>query len=136
MVVAGLKSIAERKKEAQKILDWGFKQFKPVTAYTANERVGRARVWGGESNWVGLVTRQDVRLALSSNELKTATIDLLYRGPLMAPVKAGEPAGRVRFSVAGNTIAEFPLETAEPVAAVESMWDKALDSILILIFGG
>jgi serine-type D-Ala-D-Ala carboxypeptidase (penicillin-binding protein 5/6) len=136
MVIAGLKSIAERKKEAQRILDWGFKQFKPVTAYTANEQVGRARVWGGERNWVGLVTRQDVRLALSSNELKLATIDLLYRGPLMAPVKAGEPAGRLRFSVSGNTIAEFPLETAQPVGAVESMWEKASDSILILIFGG
>jgi D-alanyl-D-alanine carboxypeptidase (penicillin-binding protein 5/6) len=136
MVISGLKSTTERKREAQRILDWGFRQFKPVMAYTANERVGRARVWGGEKNWVNLITRQDVRLALSSAELKTATIDLLYRGPLMAPVKAGEPAGRVRFSVSGNVIAEFPLETAESVAAVESMWEKALDSILILIFGG
>ena len=136
MVIAGLKTIAERKREAQKILDWGFRQFRPVTAYTANEQVGRARVWGGESRWVGLVTKQDVRLALSAAELKTATVDLLYRGPLMAPVKAGEPVGRVRFSIYGNTLAEFPLETAEPVAPAESMWDKAFDSILILIFGG
>jgi D-alanyl-D-alanine carboxypeptidase (penicillin-binding protein 5/6) len=136
MVISGLRTAADRKREAQRILDWGFRQFKPVTAYTANEQVGRARVWGGASNWVGLVTRQDIRLALSSTELKTADIDLLYRGPLMAPVKAGEEVGRVRFSVSGNAIAEFPLETAAPVDAVDSMWDKAFDSILMLVFGG
>ena len=30
MVIAGLTSLNERKQEAQKMLDWGFRQFKPV----------------------------------------------------------------------------------------------------------
>ena len=128
MVIAGLKTLAERKKEAQRILDWGFRQFKPVTAYAANDQVG-ARACLGRRAQLGRPRDAPGRaVALSSAELQDRQrIDLLYRGPLMAPVKAGEQAGRVRFSVSGNTIAEFPLETAAPVGAVESMWDKALD---------
>src|SRR5438093_1163970 len=50
MVIAGMQSIAERKREAQKLLDYGFRQFKPITAYAAKERVASARVWGGEQS--------------------------------------------------------------------------------------
>ncbi len=33
IVVAGLKSAGERREEAQKLLDWGFRQFKPYIAF-------------------------------------------------------------------------------------------------------
>jgi hypothetical protein len=54
----------------------------------------------------------------------------------MAPVKAGEKVGTVRFLVNGNAIAEVPVETAGAVAADPSMWSKALDSVMIMMFGG
>ena len=46
MVIAGLKSINERKQEAQNLLDWGFRQFRPVDVFAKGDRVGSARVWG------------------------------------------------------------------------------------------
>ena len=47
MVIAGLKSINERKQEAQTLLDWGFRQFRAIDVYAKGDRVGKARVWGG-----------------------------------------------------------------------------------------
>jgi D-alanyl-D-alanine carboxypeptidase (penicillin-binding protein 5/6) len=56
MVIAGLASLNERKQEAQKLLDWGFSQFRTVEVYAAGDTVSRARIWGGAENWIGLVT--------------------------------------------------------------------------------
>lgn len=136
IVVGGASSIDERRKEAQKILDWGFRQFRPIEVYGANDRVGRARVWGGDSHWVDLVTPQSIRVLLSPSEQQKVTVDLHYTGPLMAPVKAGEKAGIIQFNLEGRTVAEFPVETAKEVASVSSMWIKAWDSLVYMAFGG
>jgi len=135
MVIAGLKSANERKQEAQKLLDWGFHQFRTLNAYATNDKVGQARVWGGEQRWVDLVTKQDVRVLLSAKEQDAIQVDLRYNGPLLAPVEQGMKVGTVRFVVNGAVVSETPVETASSVAAVDSMWSKAFDSLLFLAFG-
>ena len=136
LVVAGLSSIAQRKEEAQKLLDWGFRQFKTVDVYAAGDVVSKARVWGGTSRWVDLVIKQDLRLALSAKEQENVEVKLTYAGPLIAPVKAGAPIGTVRFLMDGKAIADVQVETASDVAAVDSIWSRAMDSLLILALGG
>lgn len=136
LVVSGATSIDERRKESQKILDWGFRQFRPIEVYGANDRVGRARVWGGDARWVDLVTPKAIRVLLSPTEQQKVTVDLHYTGPLMAPVKAGDKAGIIQFNLEGRTVAEFPVETAREVTAVSSMWLKAWDSLVYMAFGG
>lgn len=136
LVVAGLTSIKERREEAEKLLDWGFRQFKTIDVYTAGDVVSKARVWGGASRWVNLVIKQDLRLALSAKEQESIEVKLSYAGPLMAPVKAGDLLGTVRFMVDGKTIAEVPVETANAVDAVDSIWSRAMDSLMIMALGG
>lgn len=136
LVVNGSSSIDERRKESQKILDWGFKQFRPIEVYNANDRVGRARVWGGDSRWVDLITPQEIRINLSPTEQQKVTVDLHYSGPLLAPVKAGTKAGTIQFNLDGRTVAEFPIETSNEIASVSSMWLKAWDSLIFMAFGG
>ncbi|MGB8315082.1 MAG: D-alanyl-D-alanine carboxypeptidase family protein [Aestuariivirga sp.] len=136
LVVAGLTSIKERKEEAQKLLDWGFRQFKTIDVYTAGDVVSKARVWGGSSRWVDLVIKQDLRLALSPKEQEHVEVKLSYAGPLIAPVKAGERLGTVSFMMDGKAIAEIPVETANAVDATDSIWSRALDSLMIMALGG
>jgi D-alanyl-D-alanine carboxypeptidase (penicillin-binding protein 5/6) len=136
MVVAGLKSIDERRLEAQKMLDWGFSQFRSFGVYARNDRVGTARVWGGETRSVELLAGQDMTVALSPPEQKIVTVSMSYKGPLMAPVKAGDEVGTVRVMVNGVAIAEAPVITGGDVAPVTSMWSKALDSVMMMVFGG
>lgn len=136
LVVAGLTSIKERREEAEKLLDWGFRQFKTIDVYSAGDVVSKARVWGGASRWVNLVIKQDLRLALSAKEQESIEVKLSYAGPLMAPVMAGDPLGTVRFMIDGKTIAEVPVETASAVDAVDSIWSRAMDSLMIMALGG
>jgi serine-type D-Ala-D-Ala carboxypeptidase (penicillin-binding protein 5/6) len=136
MVVAGLKTANDRKAEAQKLLDWGFRQFKTIDVFEKDEKVADARVWGGTSNWVELTTGQAFQVALTPKEQKDVELKLSYTGPLMAPVKAGTEVGKARVIVGGKTVAEVPVLTAADVPAVDSMVEKALDSLSIMVFGG
>ncbi len=136
LVVAGLKSAAERKQEAQKLLDWGFRQFKAIDVYAAGDVVSRARVWGGVARSVSLIAPAQVRVALSAAEQARVEVKLVYQGPLIAPVKAGTQLGEVRFVLDGVVLTSAPLQAANDVEPTPSMWSKALDSILILALGG
>jgi serine-type D-Ala-D-Ala carboxypeptidase (penicillin-binding protein 5/6) len=136
MVVAGLTSIEERKNEAVKLLDWGFRQFKPFVVYEADDVVGTARVWGGESRSVNLLIPDDFKVALSPKEQETVEVKLEYNGPLLAPVKAGSEIGKVRIVVAGRVLAEQPVRAQSDIAPITSMWRKAADSLMMMVFGG
>lgn len=135
MVIAGLKSLNERREEAQSLLDWGFRQFRSVDVYARGDRIGKARVWGGISRSVDLVAMTDVRVSLSTEEQQTAEVKLAYSGPLIAPVEAGRQVGSVRLVVDGFTVADVPVATASAVAEETSMWSRAVDSLVIMIFG-
>ena len=136
MVVVGLPSINDRKAEAQKLLDWGFGQFKVIDLYGQGEIVSRARVWGGSEHWVNLVVHDALNVALSPAEQEKAEVKMTYSGPLLAPVKAGQAVGTVRILIDGKPVSDAPLEAAEDISAVDSMWKKAWDSVLIMAFGG
>jgi len=136
LVIAGLPTMNDRKAEAQKLMDWGFGQFKVIDVYGQGEIVSRARVWGGAEHWVNLVVRDAMKVALSQAEQDRVEMKMSYSGPLMAPVKAGTAVGTVRILVDGKPVADAPLEVAEDVPAVDSMWKKAWDSVLIMAFGG
>jgi serine-type D-Ala-D-Ala carboxypeptidase (penicillin-binding protein 5/6) len=136
LVVAGLPSINDRKAEAQKLMDWGFGQFKVIDVYGQGEIVSRARVWGGSERWANLVVHDAMKVALSPAEQDRAEVKMSYSGPLMAPVKAGQAVGTVRILIDGKPVADAPLEVAEDIATVDNMWKKAWDSVLIMAFGG
>jgi D-alanyl-D-alanine carboxypeptidase (penicillin-binding protein 5/6) len=135
MVATGFKSIKDRKEESQKLLDWGFRQFRSVDLYDKGDKVGWARVWGGTRRSVELQLSDDMRVSLSAQEQAIAEVKLAYKGPIMAPVEAGTRVGSVRFLVDGLTVADVPVETAQAVGSEPSMWSRALDSLFIMAFG-
>jgi serine-type D-Ala-D-Ala carboxypeptidase (penicillin-binding protein 5/6) len=85
---------------------------------------------------VDLVTKESFSVALTKEERKTAEVKLSYTGPLLAPVKAGDTVGIVKVFIEGRAVAELPVMTAASVEPIESMWQKAMDSAMIMVFGG
>ncbi len=136
IVVAGLDSVERRKAEAQKLLDYGFSQFRSINVFDAGDVITKVRVWGGDQRWVDLVVPDVFRVSLAPFEQAKAELRMNYKGPLMAPVKAGENVGTLKVYVDGKAVAESPLQTAADVSATPSMWKKAADSTLIMLFGG
>ncbi|MEM7635972.1 MAG: D-alanyl-D-alanine carboxypeptidase family protein [Pseudomonadota bacterium] len=136
VVVGGMKSRRERAQEAERLLDFGFRKFRAVRLFSAGDTVGQARVWGGEEPSVKLVTKKDILTLLSEEEQATAEVQLVYSGPLKAPIKGGTAIGVVRILSDGKLVYKAPVHTKNSVPATDSMWKKALDSALFMALGG
>ncbi len=136
VVVNGAKSKTERSREAKKLLDWGFRQFRRTHLFDPGETVGRARVWGGTRSWVALTTQQPVAALLADDERDGAGAELVYTGPLRAPVRQGVHVGKIRLTVDGRIVAQVPVYTKSNVPASGELWRKAWDSLSFLAFGG
>jgi len=132
----GFKSIGARREETIKLIEWGFRQFQSHRIYASGDTIGKARVWGGERQWVKLVADQEVKLMLSADEQQEVRGEVVYTGPLKAPVRKGEQVGSLRFMVKGNKVAEVPLLTGDPVEENENMWWRAFDTLVFMIMGG
>lgn len=136
VVVGGTASKRERAQEAERLLDFGFRKFRPVRLFSAGDTVGQARVWGGEEPSVKLFTKQDILTLLSDEEQATAEVQLVYSGPLKAPIKAGTLIGFVRILTDGKLVYKAPVHTKNSIPVTDSMWKKALDSALFMALGG
>ncbi len=135
-VLNGMKSKKERAAETRKLLDWGFRQFRPVVLYGPGETVGYARVWGGVQDTVPLMAKDTSRARLSEEERRAADAEIVYSGPLRAPVRRGDAVAKLRIRLDGRTIAYFPLYAAKSVDPTDNMWAKAFGTLKFWIFGG
>jgi serine-type D-Ala-D-Ala carboxypeptidase (penicillin-binding protein 5/6) len=111
VVVAGLKTAAERGEEARKLLEWGFHSFEPRLLFQPGDIVGTASVYGGASSEVPLTCDGPIKVFLARGGQERLTAKIVYRGPLAAPVAAGAEVATLRVW-RGDTLAlEAPLRT-------------------------
>ncbi|MGL4280947.1 MAG: D-alanyl-D-alanine carboxypeptidase family protein [Albidovulum sp.] len=84
--ITGLPTDAARAEEAERIVSWAFRQFSEKTVAKAGVRVAEAEVHLGDAETVGLVPAEDVRLLVPALVQGNVTAEVVYNGPLVAPV--------------------------------------------------
>lgn len=131
-VVNGLSTAEERRDEARKLLEWGFKSFQEFRLYDPGEIVGQARVYGGNQFYVSLTGKDGVSVMLprfpANQKLKA---EIVYTGPLKPPVRRGDEVARLRVTSSTNAVNEVPLVAAEDVKPA-GVWRRGLDSLAYL----
>jgi D-alanyl-D-alanine carboxypeptidase (penicillin-binding protein 5/6) len=131
-VVSGLPTAEERRDDARRLLEWGFKGFAEAKLFDAGEVVGHARVWGGQRMFVPLTGKGDVMVwlpRLPANPKLRANI--VYKWPLKGPLAKGEQVAMLRVTSASDAMSEVPLYVAEDVAPAGTL-RRGLDSLLCL----
>lgn len=109
LVVNGLKSVRERSDEAERLLEWGFREFEHVNLARQGMPVETAEVWLGDSPKVPLVSDRDISLSVRRTARKDMTVTVEYTGPIPAPIVAGQPIAMLRVSVPDMEDRSFPL---------------------------
>jgi serine-type D-Ala-D-Ala carboxypeptidase (penicillin-binding protein 5/6) len=127
LALYGAKSAKERVDEAVRILQWGFRTFEPKTLFSSGEVVGFARVYGGSEGSVPLVAETAVKLLVPREADERLTGQIVYTGPLVAPVTAGKDVAQLRIFRGGNMVLEMPLRTAADVET-GSLSRRAMDA--------
>jgi D-alanyl-D-alanine carboxypeptidase (penicillin-binding protein 5/6) len=87
--ITGLPSEQARAEEAERIVGWAFRQFSEKTIAKTGTRVAEAKVHLGDADTVGLVPAEDVRLLVPALVQDKVTAEVVYNGPLIAPVTKG-----------------------------------------------
>jgi D-alanyl-D-alanine carboxypeptidase (penicillin-binding protein 5/6) len=116
LVINGLKTATERAEEARKLFTWGFRSFDSRVVYEAGDVVGSAQVYGGARNEVPLVAAERVTLFTPRGDSAKVIARIFYRGPLVAPVAADLPIGRLEISRGDMLVVDAPLKTQSAIA--------------------
>ena len=134
VVVNGLEDSDDRATEAKKMLEWGFRNFETRTLFAADQTLGYARVFGGATRSVKLMSPQPVKVMVAKQGGDKLIARVVYNGPVRAPVAAGQKVGVVRVWRGPNVAMESPVYAAESVA-VGSTMRRAMDGAQELVTG-
>jgi D-alanyl-D-alanine carboxypeptidase (penicillin-binding protein 5/6) len=114
-VVSGLSSSQARAEESESIINWAFRQFSESTLVKAGTDVAEADVWMGEVDKVGLVTASDVTMLLPVLGDGKVNAQVIYTGPLQAPIAAGDRVAELVITPDGMPETTVPLVAASDV---------------------
>ncbi|MHA1517138.1 MAG: D-alanyl-D-alanine carboxypeptidase family protein [Alphaproteobacteria bacterium] len=135
LVVTGLENKKNRESESRRMLEWGFKSFKPFRLFNEGQKVSDALVWGGEKHYVPLVGGGDIDLLLPASATGAVSAEIIYNGPIKAPIRKGDQIATLRVNAAELTATnEIPLYAGENIAS-SNFAMRGIDSLLVLAFG-
>jgi D-alanyl-D-alanine carboxypeptidase (penicillin-binding protein 5/6) len=134
VVINGLEDPEDRASEAKKMLEWGFRNFETRTLIAADQPVGYARVFGGDSRSVKLASHDPIKVMVQKNSNDKLIARVVYNGPVRAPIQAGQQVGVVKVWRGANIAVETPVFAAEPVALGSTM-RRAIDGAQELVIG-
>lgn len=125
--IYGAKTARERADEARKLMQWGFRTFETRKVFAAGDTVGSARVYGGESRIVPLVTAADISVLVPRDGGERLVAKVAYRGPLAAPVSTDGQIANLQLYRGTTQILSAPLQAGRAVG-VGSLPQRALDA--------
>lgn len=131
-VVMGLETENQRRDEAAKLFEWGFKSFGTVRVFDDGEVVGHARVWGGSTMYVPLAGKGEITLSLPkfpANQRLSA--EIVYKAPLKPPVKKGDNVATLRITSSSSAQTEVPLFATEDVEKA-GIVRQGIDSLVLM----
>jgi D-alanyl-D-alanine carboxypeptidase (penicillin-binding protein 5/6) len=134
VVVNGLDDPDDRLSEAKKLLEWGFRNFEARTLFAAQQPVGYAKVFGGDSRSVKLASPDPIKVMVQKNGGDKLIARIVYSGPVRAPIEPGQRVGVVKVWRGANVAVEAPVYAAEAVGTGSTV-RRAIDGASELMIG-
>ncbi|MEM7122647.1 MAG: D-alanyl-D-alanine carboxypeptidase family protein [Pseudomonadota bacterium] len=134
LVINGVESSAERAREAERLIEWGFREFDAYALLEAGETVTDAEVWLGDENTVPLVIEEDLVITMSREARREMTAKAVFEGPIPAPIVAGSPIATLVLEAPNMETIEVPLIAGADVGEL-SMFSRLGAAISYLVFG-
>lgn len=130
-VVMGTSSEEARAQETQKLLNYGFRFYQTHRLFGAGEPLRKVRVWKGDVEQLELGLEQDLHVTIPRGDYDELQVRTRLQSGIVAPVKKGQPLGRLVVELDGEVLDEQPLVA---LRAVEEggLFHNLLDSLLMI----
>jgi serine-type D-Ala-D-Ala carboxypeptidase (penicillin-binding protein 5/6) len=109
LVVNGLTSVKARSREAQRLMEWGFREFNNYALFKGGEVAAEAEVWLGQEAMVPLVVEKGLLITLPRKARRQMKVTVTYDGPIPAPIAKGDKLAKLVISAPGVDPIEMPL---------------------------
>ncbi|MBN9887994.1 D-alanyl-D-alanine carboxypeptidase family protein [Salipiger abyssi] len=114
--ITGMESERARAEESEAIVNWAFRQFAERKLVTKETEIASAEVWMGAEDSVGLVSHEDVTLLVPVTPGTRLDAEVVYTGPLKAPIAEGQKLAELIIRPEGLPEHRVPLFAAHAVA--------------------
>jgi D-alanyl-D-alanine carboxypeptidase (penicillin-binding protein 5/6) len=115
-VITGLASPETRAREAERIINWAFRQFVMEEVVSEGAEIARAPVFMGAEATVGLAPAESVEMLIPALLDPEISAEITYERPLPAPIEAGDVVGELTVHQGVRDISR-----SVPVVATESV---------------
>ena len=135
LVVTGLESVRARSEEAERLMNWGFREFDNIQLFKADETVERASVWQGGEDTVPLVFPDGLTVTLARKARRGMTVTVEYDSPVPAPIEKGQPIARLVIEAPEREPMSFPLVAGADIERLGPL-GRIFSSARFMILGG
>lgn len=108
-VMTGMNSNKERSEEAERLMEWGFREFNNYNLLNKGQEIAEIPVVFGNEKEVRLVVPETVKRTLKKSQAPKIKMTAVYDKPVKAPVAAGDKLGEVRIELDGQEMENVPL---------------------------
>ena len=115
LVINGLGSVNARSREAERLLDFGFREFKNYELFGEGEIVDEAPVWLGEEDTVPVVLEAPLTITMQRKARRNMKVVVQMDRPVPAPVKKGDRVATLVITAKDSPTIEKPLFAAQDV---------------------
>jgi len=115
LVVNGLASKKERRREPDRLLAWGLREFKNYKLFSAGEEVTKAEIWLGKEAQVALMIEKEMLITLSRKARHKMKVAVHMKSPVPAPIAKGQKIAKLVVTAPGFDPIEVPLIATQSV---------------------
>lgn len=133
-VMSGMHSNKERSEEAERLMNWGFREFKNYKLWKKGQVIATAKVWYGKAPTVDLTVAEDVLKTIRADQTEQVKVQALYDEPIKAPIAAGQVLGKLKIEIEGKNPQEIALVAAQEVEKV-GLWGRFWANVMYFVFG-
>jgi D-alanyl-D-alanine carboxypeptidase (penicillin-binding protein 5/6) len=114
-VVMGCDTSRKRVLEAQKLLEYGFKNFSTVQAVKKSDSFGPEKVVRGKPNKVHLIQGEEAWVTVAKGKENSISVISDVPKPITAPVQKGQVLGKVLIQSEGKFLKEVALLSSSDI---------------------
>jgi len=134
LVINGTTSMQARADESSKLMEWALTSFKNVNLFEKGTVMAQVPVVLSPTRQINLIVNEQYRTTVPSFAKDAAKVNVTYKSPVVAPVKAGDVLGSARLVLPDGTLKEVSLVAAVDVEE-SSFFKRLSEKLMILLVG-
>ena len=133
-VGSGFENKKDRSKESAKLLTYGITNFSTLEIAKNNENFVELDVWLGKKNKLKTSVKADIYKTIPKARKKYLKVEIIYDGPIQAPIKNNDVVGKIKISYKDELLSEHDLIALENIKKI-NIFSRIIRSINYLIWG-